>query len=132
MTDEVALIVGGGPGISASCARLFRQEGMQVAIAARTPNKPVLKALEDEYGVRCYQSDASDPNQVEELFATVQDEIGLPKLVVHNIDGRSREIFRKGVAEAEPSKRPVNLCVLVSLFSGVTSTIKNPASSYLI
>ncbi|HAO54366.1 MAG TPA: oxidoreductase, partial [Gammaproteobacteria bacterium] len=56
MTDEVALIVGGGPGISASCARLFRQEGMQVAIAARTPNKPVLKALEDEYGVRCYQS----------------------------------------------------------------------------
>ena len=103
MTDEVALIVGGGPGISASCARLFRQEGMQVAIAARTPNKPVLKALEDEYGVRCYQSDASDPNQVEELFATVQDEIGLPKLVVHNIDGRSREIFRKGVAEAEPS-----------------------------
>ncbi len=27
---EVALIVGGGPGISASCARLFAQSGMRV------------------------------------------------------------------------------------------------------
>jgi|TARA_B100001123_G_scaffold289645_1_gene322866 NAD(P)-dependent dehydrogenase (short-subunit alcohol dehydrogenase family) len=102
MTDEVALIVGGGPGISASCARLFSEAGMQVAVAARTPNKPVLKALEKDYGVRCYQTDASNPDQVEKLFSTVQNEIGSPKLVVHNIDGRSREIFRKGVAEADP------------------------------
>ena len=34
---EVALIVGGGPGISASCARLFVREGMTVAVAARNP-----------------------------------------------------------------------------------------------
>lgn len=39
---EIALIVGGGPGISASCARLFTRNGMRVAIAARTPDKPVL------------------------------------------------------------------------------------------
>jgi hypothetical protein len=32
---EVALIVGTGPGISAACARLFAEEGMSVAIAAR-------------------------------------------------------------------------------------------------
>ena len=43
--SEVALIVGGGPGISASCARLFRREGMTVAVAARTPDKTVLKEL---------------------------------------------------------------------------------------
>jgi NAD(P)-dependent dehydrogenase (short-subunit alcohol dehydrogenase family) len=42
---EVALIVGGGPGISASCARLFAQSGMAVAIAARNPDKPVLRSL---------------------------------------------------------------------------------------
>ena len=33
--QDVAVIVGGGPGISASCARLFAQNGMQVGIAAR-------------------------------------------------------------------------------------------------
>ena len=37
--SEVALIVGGGPGVSASCARLFVAEGMKVAIAARSPEK---------------------------------------------------------------------------------------------
>jgi len=41
-TGDVALIVGGGPGISASCARLFAANGMKVAIAARSPDKPVL------------------------------------------------------------------------------------------
>ena len=35
--QDVALIVGGGPGISSSCARLFAKEGMRVAIAARNP-----------------------------------------------------------------------------------------------
>ena len=43
---DVALIVGGGPGISASCARLFAKEGMRVAVAARDPDKPVLADLE--------------------------------------------------------------------------------------
>ncbi len=37
--QDVALIVGGGPGISASCARLFAQSGMRVGIAARTRTK---------------------------------------------------------------------------------------------
>ncbi len=40
--QDVALIVGGGPGISSSCARLFAKEGMRVAVAARQPDKPVL------------------------------------------------------------------------------------------
>ena len=38
-TQDVALIVGGGPGISSSCARLFAKEGMRVAVAARQPDK---------------------------------------------------------------------------------------------
>ena len=40
--QDVALIVGGGPGISSSCARLFSANGMRVAVAARNPDKPVL------------------------------------------------------------------------------------------
>ena len=65
---EVALIVGGGPGVSASCARLFTQDGMQVAVAARNPDKPVLKKLAQEQGVHLYQCDASEPDAVLKLF----------------------------------------------------------------
>ena len=50
--QDVALIVGGGPGISASCAKLFAENGMRVSIAARNPDKPVLQRLETAHGVR--------------------------------------------------------------------------------
>ena len=103
MTRDVAVIVGGGPGISASCARLFAKSGMQVAIAARTPDKPVLQDLEKTHGVRRYACDASEPAAVELLFQNVVRDLGAPTLVVHNIDGRVAGIFRKGITEADPS-----------------------------
>jgi NAD(P)-dependent dehydrogenase (short-subunit alcohol dehydrogenase family) len=100
--QEVALIVGGGPGISASCARLFAGNGMRVAVAARTPDKPVLRTLEKTHGVKRYACDASDPAAVERLFQDVVRELGPLRLVVHNIDGRVPGIFRKKIVEAEP------------------------------
>lgn len=99
---EVALIVGGGPGISASCARLFSNSGMRVAVAARDPDKPVLQALETAHGVRRYGCDASNATAVSSLFEGVVADIGTPTLVVHNIDGRVEGIFRKGITEADP------------------------------
>jgi len=101
--QDVALIVGGGPGISSSCARLFAQSGMRVAVAARNPEKPVLEALESGYGVRRYACDASAPADVEALFQSIVRDLGAPTLVVHNIDGRVPGIFRKGITEADPA-----------------------------
>ena len=85
MAKDVALIVGGGPGISASCARLFAKSGMHVCVAARIPDKPVLKNLETTHGVRRYACDASEPAAVELLFHDVARDLGAPTLVVHNI-----------------------------------------------
>ena len=100
--SEVALIVGGGPGISASCARLFTQEGMKVAIAARNPEKSVMKRLSEDYGVTCYGCDAREPEEVASLFKSIENDLGKPDLVVHNIDGRTPDIFRKSITEADP------------------------------
>ena len=101
--QDVALIVGGGPGISSSCAKLFVKNGMHVAIAARNPDKSVLQNLAKTHGVHRYACDASEPAAVELLFQNVVRDLGAPTLVVHNIDGRVAGIFRKGIAEAEPS-----------------------------
>ncbi|MEM9623654.1 MAG: SDR family oxidoreductase, partial [Pseudomonadota bacterium] len=60
--SEVAVIIGGGPGISASCARLFREQGMQVAVAARNVDKPVLQQLASELGVHIVACDAANPD----------------------------------------------------------------------
>jgi NAD(P)-dependent dehydrogenase (short-subunit alcohol dehydrogenase family) len=100
--EDVALIVGGGPGISSSCARLFAKNGMRVGIATRDPDKSVLQNLEKTHGVRRYACDASEPAAVELLFQHVVRDLGVPTLVVHNIDGRVPGIFRKGITEADP------------------------------
>lgn len=100
---DVALIVGGGPSISASCARLFAAQGMKVAIAARTPDKPVLQALKASLGISLYACDASKPEDAEALFRNVTQDLGSPSLVVHNIDGRVAGVFRKTVIELDPA-----------------------------
>ena len=102
-TEDVALVVGGGPGISSSCVRLFAKNGMSVAVAARNPDKSVLQNLEKTHGVRRYACDASEAAAVDRLFENVVRDLGAPTLVVHNIDGRVPDIFRKTITEAEPS-----------------------------
>ncbi|HWH78586.1 MAG TPA: SDR family NAD(P)-dependent oxidoreductase [Candidatus Binatus sp.] len=86
--QEIALIVGAGPGLSASLARLFRKEGMKVALAAREVGK--LGDLVREIDGHSYACDASDPQSVENLFASVSKDIGAPNLVVYNASGRVR------------------------------------------
>jgi len=100
--QDVALIVGSGPGISSSCARLFAEAGMRVAVAARNPEKAVLTALEKTHGVRRYACDASEPAAVAQLFANIVQDVGTPRRVEHNIDGRVPGIFRKSIIEADP------------------------------
>lgn len=100
---DIALIVGGGPGISSSCARLFSSHGMLVGVAARNPDKPVLQNLEKTHGVRRYACDASEPAEIASLFEHVVRDLGAPTLVVHNIDGRVPGIFGKGITEADPA-----------------------------
>jgi NAD(P)-dependent dehydrogenase (short-subunit alcohol dehydrogenase family) len=99
---EVALIVGGGPGISASCVRLFTQQGMRVAVAARDIGKPVLQALAHDHGASLVQCDAADPDSVAALFEATARQLGPPRLVVHNIDGRPPEVFRKSITDVDP------------------------------
>jgi NAD(P)-dependent dehydrogenase (short-subunit alcohol dehydrogenase family) len=76
---------------------------MRVAIAARTPDKPVLQTLARTSGARLYACDASEPADVATLFAEATRELGPLRLVVHNIDGRVPGIFGKKITEAEPA-----------------------------
>ena len=87
-THEIALIVGAGPGLSASLARLFSREGMRVAVAARNAGK--LATLSAETGAQAFACDSIDPDQVARLFDEVEGRIGVPDVVVYNASGRLR------------------------------------------
>lgn len=88
---KTALIVGAGAGLSASLARLFANQGIRVALAARQIEK--LGALCSETGARAFACDATDADEVERLFGLVDREIGTPDLVVYNASARARGVF---------------------------------------
>ena len=83
-----ALIVGTGPGLSASLARLFAKEGLKVSIASRTADK--LTALAKETGAQVHTCNAADPKDVAALFDAVEAKSGAPDIVVYNASSRVR------------------------------------------
>lgn len=83
MSDsEVVVIVGAGHGLSAALARLLAAQGARVVLAARNVDK--LSSLVAEIGARAIACDATEPEQVEALFANVDAGEGAPSLVVFN------------------------------------------------
>jgi NAD(P)-dependent dehydrogenase (short-subunit alcohol dehydrogenase family) len=90
-TYKTALIVGAGEGLSASLARLFAKQDIRVALAARKVEK--LGALCSETGASAFACDATEAEDVERLFGSVEREIGTPDIVVYNASARARGAF---------------------------------------
>ena len=85
---ESVLIVGAGVGLSASIARKCFDSGMHVTLAARNIEK--IKQIAKETKAAVFACDASEPDQVKELFK-LQDGFGRSlDLVVYNPSARVR------------------------------------------
>lgn len=79
---ETCVIVGAGSGLSASLARAFRENGLEVVLAARNVQK--LAALSSEMSCSLVQCDASNPKEVEKLFSDTDKLFGAPSIVIYN------------------------------------------------
>ncbi len=110
MEPKSALIVGAGPGISASLARRLAAGGTKVALAARNTDK--LAALCAETGAVAFACDATQPGAVNALFEAVTQAHGAPDLVVYNASGR----VRGPIAELDPEA--VANAIAVSAYGG--------------
>jgi NAD(P)-dependent dehydrogenase (short-subunit alcohol dehydrogenase family) len=88
MDMKTALIVGVGPGLSASLARLFAKHGLQVALASRDPDK--LQKLAEETAGATFACEATEPEEVAALFEVVIATQGVPDIVVYNASARAR------------------------------------------
>ena len=83
-----ALIVGTGPGLSASLARLFARHGLAVSLAARQTDK--LGQLVQETGAEAHACNAADPKEVAGLFEALDAKGRTPDVVVYNASNRVR------------------------------------------
>ncbi|POR49187.1 SDR family NAD(P)-dependent oxidoreductase [Bosea psychrotolerans] len=102
---RTALIVGAGPGISASLARKLSANGVQVALAARHVEK--LAALAAETGASVFAADASDQAGVARLFQEVEAGLGEPDIVIYN----ASMAVRGPLAELDPAMVAQSLSV---------------------
>lgn len=88
---KCALIVGTGPGLSASLARLFAKNGLKVALAARRLEN--LAPLEREANAKGFTCDSTKRDDVVRLFDDVERAMGTPDVVVYNASYRTSGPF---------------------------------------
>jgi NAD(P)-dependent dehydrogenase (short-subunit alcohol dehydrogenase family) len=104
-TNQVALIVGAGPGLGSALAQRFARASMRVAMAARDRSRIETVIAEDadlKHAGRTYRCDASNEAAVEALFAQVATDLGTPDLVIYNVGAFvQRSILETSVAEFE-------------------------------
>ena len=141
--SEIVLIVGVGPGLSSSIARLCASRKMKVILAARDIEK--LENFKKEIDAITISCDASDIKSVQNLFKEV-DKIGVPNLVIYNpsmrVKGSITEIDAIKVQKAinvtcfgaflvaqEASKRMLERKSGSIFFTGATAGVKGFANS---
>jgi NAD(P)-dependent dehydrogenase (short-subunit alcohol dehydrogenase family) len=91
--DKVCVVIGAGDATGGAIARRFAREGYTAVVTRRHADKlkGLADAIEKEGGkVHPFGSDARDENQVTELFAKVEAEIGEIEVFVFNIGGNVR------------------------------------------
>jgi NAD(P)-dependent dehydrogenase (short-subunit alcohol dehydrogenase family) len=81
--QQIAVVVGVGPGLGNALVRRFAEAGMMVAAVSRKGRSPETAQQRDL--VRGYACDATVGEQVIATFARVAAELGPPDLVVYNV-----------------------------------------------
>ena len=97
--SESVLIVGAGPGLSTSLARLCASKGMKVVLASRMIEK--LNELKKEINAETIKCDSSNEESVSNLFKEVDKLIGTPNLVIYNASSRPK---RESVVDLNPKE----------------------------
>jgi NAD(P)-dependent dehydrogenase (short-subunit alcohol dehydrogenase family) len=147
MTDfpyRSALIVGAGPGISASLGRRLSTLGVKVGLVARNVEK--LQTLATEIGAHTFAANARDPEAVAKLFDDASARMGEIDIVVYNAGARAHgplaELDPVAVADAisisafggflvtqQAAKRMTPRGSGAILLTGATASIKGFANS---
>mgnify|MGYP001246681541 FL=1 len=100
--NESVLIVGSGPGLSTSLARLFSSKGLKVVLASRNIEK--LNNLKKELNAETLACDSSNHESVLNLFKKVDKIIGTPNLVIYNASARPKKVPIYELIPAETQK----------------------------
>ena len=143
--NESVLIVGAGPGLGTSLARLCASKEMKVVLASRNIKK--LNDLKKEINADTYSCDSSDIKSISNLFKETDKSIGTPNLVIYNASSRPKKAsvvdldpmetqkainttcFGAFLVAQEATKRMVERKSGSIFFTGATASVKGFANS---
>jgi NAD(P)-dependent dehydrogenase (short-subunit alcohol dehydrogenase family) len=98
---KAALVVGAGDATGGAVARRFAREGFVACVTRRSAEKlaPLVAQIDGEGGrARAFGSDARDEEQVQQLVATIEREVGPIEVAVFNVGGNVRFPIREMTA----------------------------------
>ena len=88
LNNRIALVTGGASGIGFATARQFADEGAQLIIADKNPEKLIQAKnwfTEHNYSLLAIECDVCDSSQVASLMANVQSTYGHLDILVNNV-----------------------------------------------
>jgi NAD(P)-dependent dehydrogenase (short-subunit alcohol dehydrogenase family) len=117
MTSEIAVVTGASRGIGRALVESFRRRGHAVVAIARSSDD--LAEVAAQTGALPYVLDVADPIAVEEVFARILSEVGVPDLLVNNagVSGASGMTWQHSAQDwwrvVEINLRGTQLCTQV-------------------
>lgn len=123
LTDQVAVVTGGGAGIGRAIALAFAAVGADVVIADIVPERcEEVSARVDEQGRRALgvPTDVSDTAQVEQMIARARDHFGRIDILVNNAGGVAPRPF---LEQSERSWRRLIDLNLVSMLAATSAAV---------
>lgn len=110
LKDKTALVTGGTTGIGFHIALALAREGVQVAIAARHPDRQALQAIE-ALGVRglMIEADVSRPESISTMVQETLDQFGHLDLYVNNAATARHQAFTQISSEVWQATLNTNL-----------------------
>jgi NAD(P)-dependent dehydrogenase (short-subunit alcohol dehydrogenase family) len=92
MTQPVCVVTGVGPGTGSALSHRFAAGGYRVAMLAR--NETRIAALEGALaGAKAYVCDVTDPAQVDATMTAIEEQLGVPSVLLYNAVGGSFGTF---------------------------------------
>ncbi len=136
LKDKVAVITGGSVGIGLAVAQALAQEGVHLALCARSEERLTEKAGEiaNQYGVRVLgvRADVTKVNDISRLVSEVEREFGGADILINNAGTGSNETIMDAPDEKWQYYWDLHVMAAVRLSRGLVPSMRRRGGGVII